>query len=330
VLSSGDEQALSSPLAGLETEGLLAALERLGHRVRRVAMGPSVPDRPAGQDRFAVAADFGRRLGARWETDPPDLVLCDGYLSGLAAHAAAPGRVVLWLGTPWSGRSSREHRLALAVARSAAAVWTSTSVTAEWAGGELPHPVVLPPPIRRPAPGAAAVEMSWRPGRGRAAAPPAVAVVVDSGRGEQAADGVLSALRQALPDGSRVGRLALDEDGGVPVAGPAGDVTVAVTGLSPGWGRSTLAAMARGLAVVCLPRLPDRDLVIDGVTGLIAPTGRALSALVRGLVADPFRREALGHAGYDRVEAVHADDVVAARISFQLQALLPSRTRPAL
>ena len=71
-----------------------------------------------------------------------------------------------------------------------------------------------------------------------------------------------------------------------------------------------LEGMAAGRAAVVLDRGILGDLVADHVTGLVVRTEGDLPAAVRALAADGMRREAMGMAAADRVEACFATAVV--------------------
>lgn len=70
-------------------------------------------------------------------------------------------------------------------------------------------------------------------------------------------------------------------------------------------GGSSLRAMGRGRPVVAFDSPVQAEIVVDGETGLLVPGGaRAeLAHAIAALVDDPFRQEAMGHAGQDRVLA---------------------------
>ena len=85
------------------------------------------------------------------------------------------------------------------------------------------------------------------------------------------------------------------------------DVVVSVAG---GTGDHALVAeaMACGKAVVVTPTGPQRDLVVDDVTGLHVPRGQvgALALALRALLRGPFTVEGMGMAGADRVLSRYA------------------------
>ncbi len=73
---------------------------------------------------------------------------------------------------------------------------------------------------------------------------------------------------------------------------------------------AVLEGMAAGRAAVVVDRGILGDLVADHVTGLVVRTERDLPAAVHALAADGMRREAMGMAAADRVEACFATAVV--------------------
>jgi len=73
---------------------------------------------------------------------------------------------------------------------------------------------------------------------------------------------------------------------------------------------AVLEGMAAGRAVVVLDHGILGDLVADHVTGLVVRTEGDLPAAVHALAADGMRREAMGMAAADRVEACFATAVV--------------------
>ncbi len=74
---------------------------------------------------------------------------------------------------------------------------------------------------------------------------------------------------------------------------------------------AVLEGMAGGRPAVVLDRGILGDLVADHVTGLVVQAERDLPAAVRSLAADGMRREAMGMAAADRVQACFATEVVA-------------------
>jgi glycosyltransferase involved in cell wall biosynthesis len=70
-------------------------------------------------------------------------------------------------------------------------------------------------------------------------------------------------------------------------------------------GSVTLRAMARARPVVAATSAAQAEIVVDGETGVLVPPGSRtrLAETLATLLADPFRAEALGQAGQDRVVA---------------------------
>ena len=97
-----------------------------------------------------------------------------------------------------------------------------------------------------------------------------------------------------------------------PTTPPAGaeEPVVVATDDSAADVSAVLEGMAAGRAVVVLDRGILGDLVADHVTGLVVRTEGDLPAAVHGLAADGMRREAMGMAAADRVEACFASAVV--------------------
>jgi hypothetical protein len=339
-----DPVGAASPLAALDEEGLTDALQQLGCRLRQVQLPPS-----DGQDAYAAAAETGRRVGAEWGEDRPELVLCDGYLSGLAGHAAATGQspVILWLGTIGLPDAEPWRRLSTAVARSAAALFTAAHEVALWVRHErLSNRVEVVQPAVHPA--TITENRPWPPGaarargRGRGRVQPSLqdTTVAVVGHQEPAgqtpprprSDGtgrnpIVRLLRRASETAqTRIDVTEVDDADPARVLDELNGVDVVVTGLSTDGGRTTLRAMARGLAVISLPRVPDRDLVVDRVSGITARDGQGLVAAVRELGSDPFLREALGQGAIDRVQVAHSAQIVAELLLRRMREVL---TEPA-
>ena len=80
---------------------------------------------------------------------------------------------------------------------------------------------------------------------------------------------------------------------------------------------TTLAAMACGVAVVAADTGLLSDIVADGVSGLLVGPGGTAPAL-RALLADDLRREGMGLAAVDRVDARFGHDVVGRSLEHEL------------
>ena len=70
-------------------------------------------------------------------------------------------------------------------------------------------------------------------------------------------------------------------------------------------GAASLRAMGRGRPVVAYDNPAQAEIVVDGETGLLVPNGSraALTQAIAAILSDPFRQEAMGQAGQDRVVA---------------------------
>lgn len=95
---------------------------------------------------------------------------------------------------------------------------------------------------------------------------------------------------------------------GTPLAGE--EPFVVATDDSAAEVSAVLEGMAAGRPAVVLDRGILADLVADRVTGLVVRAERDVPAAVRSLAADGMRREAMGMAAADRVQACFATAVV--------------------
>lgn len=70
-------------------------------------------------------------------------------------------------------------------------------------------------------------------------------------------------------------------------------------------GAASLRAMGRGRPVIAYDSVTQSEIVVDGETGMLVPTGSraGLAHAMSTLVDDPFRQEAMGQAGQDRALA---------------------------
>jgi glycosyltransferase involved in cell wall biosynthesis len=95
----------------------------------------------------------------------------------------------------------------------------------------------------------------------------------------------------------------LDEEQTVELVDRSAVVVAPRRGLTSG--AVSLRAMARARPVVASASPVQAEIVVDGETGVLVPPGSRsrLTEALAGLLADPFRAEALGQAGQDRVVA---------------------------
>jgi hypothetical protein len=338
LTASADAPASTSPLADAELDGLIAALRARGHVVVACDVAPRA-DRPAGcpseerndrpgtspADALALmtrAAEAGRgdvasRVGAG---SPPDAVLCDGLVSGVAAHAvgATTGApVVLWTGAAELPADPTARRMGLAVLQSCALVLASSQgIATALEDRRLARRIaVVCPPVDT----STFDDPGWREGKPSPEGARMVVRVV----GEQAGD-LADTLRAELPE---LLVHSVELPGGTLQGSPGQpgalrdalrSADVAVTGLGADGGRATLRAMACARPVVTFDRLPDAEIVLDGASGVVLRHPDELAATVSALAQDPFRREALGQGALDRVLGAHAAQTVATRLEAQL------------
>jgi D-inositol-3-phosphate glycosyltransferase len=105
------------------------------------------------------------------------------------------------------------------------------------------------------------------------------------------------------------GRMARTE---LPAMLTGSDLLIAVPWYEP-FGIAPLEAMSCGVPVVANAVGGMLDTVLDGVTGLLVPSGDvdALADAIRGLLADPARRRRMGAAGAARARSHYSWTVVA-------------------
>lgn len=113
------------------------------------------------------------------------------------------------------------------------------------------------------------------------------------------------------------GRLRfLGHRGDVPRLMAAADIVV-LTSEYEGLPNVLMEAMALSKPVVATAAPGTTELVVDGVTGVLAPIGQvpALAREIRDLIRDPDRARALGEAGRARVAAEFRADAMVARFA---------------
>lgn len=121
------------------------------------------------------------------------------------------------------------------------------------------------------------------------------------------------AVRAMLPRTTFTGRLSGDE---LATAYASSDVFLFPSG-SETFGLVTVEALASGLAVVVADAPGSRDIVRDGVDGMVCPAGdaAAFAAAVARLVREPAMRAAFAAAGVRRAAAYRWDAVLGQMLS---------------
>ena len=139
------------------------------------------------------------------------------------------------------------------------------------------------------------------------------------------------AYAEALP--RLIAELGMQEHvtmtGEVPDAGPyidRMDILVNASDPEP-FGIVLLEGMARGVAVVAVDSGGPREIVEDGVTGVLARSGEpaALADAIEPLLASPQRRAQLAAAGRERQRAEFTEDAMCRRFAEQMRLLVAAR-----
>lgn len=122
------------------------------------------------------------------------------------------------------------------------------------------------------------------------------------------------ALAAELPDAVFTGHLSGEE---LAIAYASSDIFLFPSETET-FGNVTLEAMASGLAVVCADGGGSRSLVASGETGLLCPPqdADAFTAATAGLLSDPERRHALGHAARRAAGGYHWPRVLAQMLDY--------------
>lgn len=341
LTASADPAASTSALAEAAFDGLFDALAARGHQVvEQDVAARSAPSRVGPRDGaaqdplelMARSAEAGHAFAVSvcGAGAAPEAIVCDGTVSGMAAHAVAAAcgaPVVLWTGTADLPSDATARRMALAVLRSCALVMATSAATARGLEGRRV--------ARRTAVVGPAVDTTvfsdpgWRDAARSVDGGPLLVRVV--GRHAQAVAEQLQAevadiavepldmhARLPLRPGARASAVLRDA---------LRSADVVVTGLGPDGGRATLRAMACGRPVVTFDRLPDAEIVLDGASGAVLRSAHDLASTVSALAQDPFRREALGQGALDRVLGAHTPDTVATRLEAEIVAAVRDNAR---
>ncbi|BAX91493.1 glycosyltransferase [Mycobacterium shigaense] len=287
-----------------------------GHRVVPIPVGPAVVRSAA--DVLPFVGEWAAALEDPWSSDEPDIVHAHGWLGGLAAQLAARRhkrptvqtfrRLASASRTPVAGRPGKgmeRRRIEPLLARNAA--WATVESTADV---EQYHPVG-PAADRGHCPRILCMAPNPLPGNGFDIAvralprvPGAELVVAETdpnNRRHSEARTVLKRLAVELDVDDRVRLLGAVGGDDLPALVRSADL-VACTPRRPPHPAAALRAMACGVAVVALPEGVLTDIVIDDVTGLVLSTHSLgeLSAALRSLLSQDFRRNGMGAAGRSR------------------------------
>lgn len=309
-----------------------------GHRVVPIPVGPAVVRSAA--DVLPFVGEWAAALEDPWSSDEPDIVHAHGWLGGLAAQLAARRhkrptvqtfrRLASASRTPVAGRPGKgmeRRRIEPLLARNAA--WATVESTADveplarlrhgrarvsvLVGAvdvEQYHPVG-PAADRGHCHRILCMAPNPLPGNGfditvRALprVPGAELVVAETdpnNRRHSEARTVLKRLAVELDVDDRVRLLGAVGGDDLPALVRSADL-VACTPRRPPHPAAALRAMACGVAVVALPEGVLTDIVIDDVTGLVLSTHSLgeLSAALRSLLSQDFRRNGMGAAGRSR------------------------------
>jgi D-inositol-3-phosphate glycosyltransferase len=332
---------------------------RPGVVVRHASAGPAeplpkdelVPHLPAFTDSLKVA----------WATDRPDVVHAHFWMSGMAALAAAAGRIPVVETFHELGSVTRRHRgsddtspegrirAELAVARAVDRVLaTCTDEVFELArlGAPRRRISVVPCGVDTDlfAPEGPVAQRSERPrlvSLGRLVRHKGVDEVIEALRripnaelvvagGARACDPDAERLRahaEAVGVADRVRLIGPVGREAVPALLRSADAVVCVPWYEP-FGIVPLEAMACARPVVASAVGGIQDTVVDQVTGLLVPPRRpdAVAAAVRDLLASPTRATAYGIAGHDRVLARYDWERVAAATEAVYGEVIASRS----
>jgi glycosyltransferase involved in cell wall biosynthesis len=270
------------------------------------------------------------RLAAFLERWRPDVVHvnCLPHLSGAAA-AAGTGRPVVWHLREILPAGYRRRWLAGRLERHATVVVAVSEAVAGWVRGEglesrlevVPNGVVPPeaPPDRSPARSALGLEETGVviglfgqlvPHKGAlafiaaadraAAADPALRFLL-AGDGPAAFRRECEAAMAGARHADRISLLPARPTGDELIA--ASDVVCLATTTPDPFPRAVLEAMAAGRPVAAFDSGGTGEMVIDGETGILVPTGDvdALAGAFRRLAADGALRDTMGEAAAARV-----------------------------
>ncbi|MQA09793.1 MAG: glycosyltransferase [Pseudonocardiaceae bacterium] len=319
-----------------------------GYRVVHVPAGPPRPV-PKDQ-LFPHMGDFARFIEQRWQAERPDVVHSHFWMSGLASVLAARSTGIPVVHTFHTlGMVKRRHQDGadtspeerIAMERT---VGKQADRIAATCSDEVFEQIRMGVPRSRISVVPCGVDVDRFTPNGEAAPKEHKHRLVAVGRlvPRKGFDTAISALR-SIPDtelviagGPDEGRLGDDPEANrllehaertgvadrvllagqvlrkdLPALLRSADAVVCTPWYEP-FGMVPLEAMACGVPVVAAAVGGLTDTVVDGVTGVHVPAQRpdALATKLRGLLADPARRDAYGIAGCDRARSRYSWDRV--------------------
>jgi glycosyltransferase involved in cell wall biosynthesis len=323
----------------LQIKGLAAALADDGHEVTVVChpgLGPAAQQLPSGPVVEHVPDSPGAlrdHLGRRWRENPPDVAhALDGPAGVAAADAAGAAGVALVQsltavnGPGADGRDPAAQDVLLRRAERIVAGSDAQTDSLLRRGAPRSRVRVVPPGVdaeqwvpdghalRRGEQPRVVVVGSLEPGSG---VEDAIAALRQAPETEMFVAGGPEPGREGDPDLTRLQELAARCGVARRVrflgavrhrdVGPlmrSADVVVCPS-RDGGCGATVLEAMACGRPVVATAAGCQRDIVVDGVTGLLVRPGQPaeLGSAMRNVLADPTSGQAFGIAGRDRVLA---------------------------
>lgn len=323
-IASTDELASAG-----ERLGLAAALRSAGQQVTEHVMETG-PD----NDVRAAAPGFTAELRSRWSAERPDVVHAFGWAGALVALAAARDAglpVVTAFGSlavterrhgpgPAQAERARLERSIAAASRWVIAASSEEADDLMRTGVSQRHIRVIPVGVDTSVftpDGPVSPEA-----RGAEQAKPRI-LAAGGADDEHAA---LLARAVALVPGAELVTCPAGARGGKLAALlRSADVFVHVPAHAPR-GTRCLEAMACGAPVIASAVGAHCDMMVDGTTGLLVPSGRPelLAARIRHLLGHPMLREACGVAAADRARCRYSRDRVSAETMNVYEEAAPS------
>jgi D-inositol-3-phosphate glycosyltransferase len=329
----------------------LARRVRLGRRLQVVHVPAGPPSEVPKDELLPYMPDFAEFLRSEWSARPPDIVHAHFWMSGFASLLAARDRGVPVVQTFHAlGAVKRRHqrdadpspperiRIEAAVGRSAALVLaTAADEVDELTQLGVPRAAVTVIPcgvdVQNFSPDGPIAPRGERPrlvAVGRLVPRKGFDLAIEALRAVSDAEllivgGPPAAELTADPEAARLRALAercdvadrvtltgrVDRTALPPLLRSA-DAVICMPRYEP-FGMTALEAMACGVPVVASAVGGLTDTVVDGVSGELvrSPTPARLAAVLRSLLADPFRLGAYRTSGVDRARARYSWERIA-------------------